>query len=1222
MKWKLFLLYILTFFKFEFVRRFHNMAAASDESIMEYRRMTQEEHIKTLSDTYIGSSEPEKRELMVLNEEGKIISKEINVVMGLYKIFDEILVNITDHITRTRMHDYRGTNKVTKVSITFETDPETGKLAIIMENNGDGIDIDKFKDPSSGEEIFIPQMVFGVLLTSTNYRPAQNQDQSSQERKIYTGGKNGFGAKLTNLFSKHFEITTIDANRKKIYHQIFRNNMEVVEPPKIKACSTKPYTRIRFIPDYSRFGVDDMNNDMKMLFYRRVYDAAACAPSSVTFSLNGEKIKLKGFVDYAKLYMEDTPIIAEVPKEEDAQWGFAVTTSPAQFGFRQVSFVNMVSTLRGGKHVDHVVNQIVSKIREHIKKNKKKDVKPPIIKENIWIFVRAMIPNPAFDSQTKEELTTPVSKFASKADVTDAFVKKFISQTDILSRILDKQSLKDDALLQKNDGKMTNRIFVPKLEDANHAGRVGLSKDCTLILTEGDSAKTFAISGLSIIGRDKFGVFPLRGKPINVRDINPQKLDKNEEFAAIKKIMGLQQSCKYDRDEDINRLRYGKILILTDADVDGAHIKGLIINMFQVFWPNLLSVPGFIQSMSTPILKVSRGSQKIPFYSIGDYEVWRKQLEDSGRANEKWTVKYYKGLGTSTAAEAKEYFSNFAQHQVIYHFDPQETNSLFQRTFDKKMADQRKEWLSHYDRNRTILPSKREITCQEFIDDDFIHFSHSDNIRSIPSLVDGFKPSQRKIIFAAFERNLKHEIKVAQFAGFVSEKTSYHHGEKSLMDSIIKMAQDFPGSNNIWFLKPIGQFGTRLQGGKDMASPRYIFTQLDDITQQIFLPSDKFILNYLDDDGTPIEPEFYLPIIPMIVVNGVNGIGTGYNTNIPPHCPVQVAEWLLHELEQRPDLQQPLLPHVSGFFGDIIQVQDKMFSVGKVQPCPDIPSAFAITELPIGVWTEPFLIKFRSVCFASSSDSEVDPTLRNQLKGIISIDTYSSEKAIFIICRCSSAEVAQQFLEPVPVPELDNAVYPRAIIAFHLFESKFLNSSHMHCYNADNHIVRFNSIYDIIRAYIPIRIQGYSDRRSFLINKFKLDLDLLNDKIRFVEGVISDQIRIFKVPRSQIIHQLDSLHIGHHQELLNMNISQFTEEKMNDLFHSKSETQQQLDSLTQFTPIQMWISELKPLINVLRSRSFDIIQSYNTAIEEISNSSHKKRLGPSKSSSLRKKSKK
>lgn len=196
------------------------------------------------------------------------------------------------------------------------------------------------------------------------------------------------------------------------------------------------------------------------------------------------------------------------------------------------------------------------------------------------------------------------------------------------------------------------------------------------------------------------------------------------------------------------------------------------------------------------------------------------------------------GLGTSTAKEAKEYFENMTRHRIRFRYEGDQDDQNIIMAFSKKCVDQRKDWLmNHMDetkRRKEIGLSERylyekdtrTVTFSDFINVELVLYSNYDNVRSIPNMIDGFKPGQRKVVYTCLKRNDKREVKVAQLAGSVAEHSAYHHGEVSLMSTIINLAQNFVGSNNINILQPIGQFGTRLAGGKDSASPRYIFTML------------------------------------------------------------------------------------------------------------------------------------------------------------------------------------------------------------------------------------------------------------------------------------------------------------------------------------------------------------------------------------------------------------
>jgi DNA topoisomerase-2 len=332
-----------------------------------------------------------------------------------------------------------------------------------------------------------------------------------------------------------------------------------------------------------------------------------------------------------------------------------------------------------------------------------------------------------------------------------------------------------------------------KLDDANNAGTKNAG-ECTLILTEGDSAKSLAVSGLSVIGRDNFGVFPLRGKLLNVREAIHSQIAANAEINAIKQILGLQHGKKY---ADVSTLRYGHLMIMTDQDHDGSHIKGLIINLFDHFWPELLKIPGFLLEFITPIVRVSKGKgpnrQDITFFTIPEYEAWKEENGNSAG----WTIKYYKGLGTSSTEDAKKYFSDLERHLKPFEVCDDNSRAMIDMAFNKKKADDRKEWLKCFQPGTYMDHRVKEIPMADFINKELILFSMADNARSIPSAVDGLKPGQRKILFACFKRNLKSEIKVAQLSGYVAEHSAYHHGEVSLSGTIVNMAQNFVGSNNL-----------------------------------------------------------------------------------------------------------------------------------------------------------------------------------------------------------------------------------------------------------------------------------------------------------------------------------------------------------------------------------------------------------------------------------------
>jgi len=1059
-----------------------------------YKKYELLEHILALPDTYIGSIEPQKITSYIYDDSSKkMVSDELTYIPGLLKIFDEVIVNAIDHSMRLKADEDKGKEDIKHVkNIKVTIDKVSGRITIM--NDGNGVDIRKH---SAYGDLWIPELIFGELLTSTNY--------DKGEEKIW-GGKNGYGSKLTNIFSKEFVIETVDHYAKKIYTQTFSNNMTQRTKADVKASSKAPYTQISFIPDYERFGMKNMSDDIYKLFNRRVIDACATTPKEVSVFFNGEKLMIKDFEKYCELFLDkkEQPFVYEASGE---RWEIVASISSSG-SFEFLSFVNGINTIKGGKHIEYITNMITKNLVDMTLSKKKKVVKAQHIKDNLFVFVKALIVNPSFDSQSKETLTTPVAKFGSKCELSDKFYDKLF-KIGIVDKALSITEFYDKKKLVKTDGKKLSRIIVPKLDDANLAGTKD-SASCTLILTEGDSAKTMAISGLSVIGRDKYGVFPLRGKILNVKDATLQKITDNNEITAIKKIIGLEQNKKYT---DLSQLRYGSIMIMTDQDHDGSHIKGLIFNIFQSMWHELYEISGFLTSMLTPIIKASnnRGTEVIEFYNMSDYERW---AETDIAKNGSWKIKYYKGLGTSTDQESKEYFKNMKK--ITYKYD-KNADEVIDLAFNKKRADDRKDWLANYDKDNVLDYTNLEIDFKTFVDKDLIHFSNRDLQRSINHICDGLKESTRKILFACFKRKLyTNEVKVAQLSGYVSEVSAYHHGENSLQQAIVGMAQIYVGTNNINLLSPNGQFGSRCQGGQDASSARYIFTVLSKLTKLIFKEEDNNILNYQDDDGQQIEPEFYIPVIPMILVNGGIGIGTGYSTNIPQFNPSEIIDACkfickaikladlngdtdegldnIYETINILDIDD-LVPYYLGFKGSIKKTENNSYISRGIYKWIDNETV-EITELPIGSWTEDYK-EFLENMITSGL---------NNLKYIE--NHYTSKNVKFILhFNGNVRETLEDKFEQL----------------FKISSSKNLSINNIHLFNKSGAIQKYDNTTDIIKEWAKTRVLKYFERKAYQIKILEKDYLVLSAKIRFIIDVISGNIQIMNKKLADIAKRLVEL---------------------------------------------------------------------------------------------------
>jgi len=419
--------------------------------------------------------------------------------------------------------------------------------------------------------------------------------------------------------------------------------------------------------------------------------------------------------------------------------------------------------------------------------------------------------------------------------------------------------------------------------------------------------------------------------------------------------MGLQYDKKYSS-ESLKTLRYGKLMIMADQDLDGLHIKGLIINFIQSLWPELLKEE-FLFHFITPILKARKGSETIAFFSMQQFEQWKSDLTDA--EIRKYTLKYYKGLGTSTNKEAKIYFSDLDLHMKTFDSLNDDDEKALDLAFNKKKANERKDWMREFT-EQPISYTHHSMPISKFINTEFIQFSISDCIRSIPKLIDGFKPVQRKILYGMTTRKSKAELNVSKLYGTVAEATSYHHGEASLNQGIIKMAQNFVGSNNINLLLPNGQFGSRRELGKDHASSRYISTKLSSITRHIFNELDDCLVNRQVEDSVEIEYEFFVLIIPMILVNGCEGIGTGWSTTVPNYNPLEIIDNCILFCEEKE--MKDLVPWYREFNGMVVLGKNKegVYNVfGKWRWLSD--KKIEVAEIPFDTWIQSYKLTLQAL---------------------------------------------------------------------------------------------------------------------------------------------------------------------------------------------------------------------------------------------------------------------
>jgi len=577
-----------------------------------FRKLDDIDHALQRPSMYIGSIKPHTAKKFLYSD-GKMNPKIITYNPGLLKIFDEIITNSVDESKR------KG-SKLDTIKVTIK------KNRIEIWDNG-GIPVVKHKQ----EDQWIPELVFSNLKAGSNFDDGESRTWA---------GTNGVGSSLTNIFSKEFIVSTCDG--KNSFLQVFSDNMRKRTEPTIKK-NKNNHTCITFEPDFQRFGMSELDEDSLDMIKKRVVDIAGSNPELKIF-LNDEPINIKSFEDYCKFYTN------EFYYESNGLWSLGI--GPSTDGFQQISFVNSIETYDGGNHVDYILNQVISNLREFFQKKHKTDIKPSEIKNHIRIFICSTIVNPGFSSQTKEKLISEVKDFGSTYEVSDKLIK-WVLKSEIVASILDwikQKKSADENKLARELNKSLSKIKVEKLIDAK-------SKDrwkCSLSIFEGDSAS----SAFRKYRDPQYqGAFSLRGKFINALEITNQRLVLNQEVVNLMGALGLKLGQKMIP----GTLRYGKILIYTDADYDGNSISALLINFLYKYWPELFDNP-IVFKTETPIVvaKNLKSKNKINFYTQEDYFSWLKSINTKD-----WEIEYKKGLGALTDIEYREIINTPRLTQIV-----------------------------------------------------------------------------------------------------------------------------------------------------------------------------------------------------------------------------------------------------------------------------------------------------------------------------------------------------------------------------------------------------------------------------------------------------------------------------------------------------------------------------------------------------------------------------
>jgi DNA topoisomerase-2 len=1131
----------------------------------DYQRLSQKEHIYKVTDTYLGSDMKTEREEWVYNIQKKCLEKKLIVLPpAIERLFMEILSNAADNVFNSRLSNIDP--GIIDVIITDSY--------ITIKNGGNPIPV----EINEKEKVYVPEMIFGMLLTSSNY-------DASVVR--YANGRNGLGAKLNNIFSKIFKIEVGDNIRKKKYVGEWQNNMDIRLEPKITKYKGENYVQVSYLLDFNRFGYEKYSEEAFEIFYRLVLDVSLTC--KIPVKINGELYDCSNIKYYSKLlYPEEgmnevieKSIVYEYKKDNTSIELCAMDTPDNS---EVLSYVNGMITKEGGVHVNSVLKALSKDIipmftetkkgKEKDKKDKRQgNIKISDISPHISLIIVCRLPDPKFSSQSKTKLSDPEINFTIPSKIMLPVKKwKLMERLDMTLQIKQFNVLKD------TDGKKKRHISNIKGDDANYAG-TNKSRECTLYIVEGKSAMGYAVKAISTInnGRDFHGILPIRGKLLNVMNANANQIAENEELKEMKKMLGLKEGYDYTNEENFNTLRYGYLVILTDADDDGKHITGLVLNFFFCRFPSLLS-RGFLFYMKTPIIRVVQGTITKKFYSQKDYEEWKNNTPNFSS----FTHRYYKGLGTSRDSDIKD---DFKEPKIIMCVYDDTTESALRLAFDYRLANERKLWISTW-KDQFQVDDVKYIPISTFINTEFILFSISNLHRSIPKFMDGLKISQRKVLWCAFLHwksklgglvKSPKELKVAQFANMAAEKTNYHHGEMCLAETIISMAQDFVGANNMSYFTQDGQFGSRTFLGADAAQPRYPYTRPMEWLPYVFRLEDFPLMEFQEDEGQKCEPISFLPIVPMCLINGCLGIGTGHSTFIPNCSPIEIIDWYINKLNN--EQNKEILPWYRNYKGDIkVRISDlendeffdenteqtkqektvAMITVGKYRRTSK--GMILITEIPIGISInkyKQYLDKLR--------EDKIISSYRNLSK--------ENEPRFEII---TEKNLTLKLLKLTRSYGLTNMVL------------------------LDNNNVpkKFKSIENILEEFYKNRKPIYELRKNYQIKEFEKVIKSLSNKKKFISFIINGTIDIYNKKKFDILLQMKSFEIP--EELFtNLRLSSLSEDEMKDLENQIKELEQQKLTLSQTSSEKLWINDLISL----KSKYIEIFGN-----ELVDNNSNQKRI--------------
>ena len=1215
-----------------------------DQDVLKYKHLTPREALLIRPDADLGSVKRAIVPAFVYDSESKKMKKQmIDISVGVEKIFLEILQNAVDS-----QYLENGELKNIKVDVTDE------KITVFSDACG----IPVAKGIIDGIEMYHLTALFSRFHSSSNL--------IDEDKPPYTGGRNGKGAKITNVWSTYFEVQTYDETRQLFFEQIWTNNMGETKGPKVtKKKMKKGFVQITFIPDWKRFEMPEKCTlEMQKSLESCVWGCTACTNPKVKISFNDFQFPTTSFLQFAQMFQKDGDGIAYDVVLESKSNASATSTTKKSVTAKGYDHENYIARLEvcAMKMEDHhgrssigYVNAlkcntglhmtfIYSKIAEHIKsKMVSKGIgdkyKLDFVKDNIFIVARVLLKNPSFDSQTKETLNGPkIKDFGFDWEPSELFLKN-IDKFGIIEDILNKMDEKKISTM-----KIVKKPNIAKYECAENAGKK--NSKCTLIIVEGDSAKNLVMSGFAVIGRANYGVYPIRGKILNVRNklqSAKKKFDWLEktspdaiEVKNIVSILGIDLSNPQQKCSELN---YQNVMVMTDMDPDGSHIQGLIMNIFDVLIPHILEEnPTFVQRFATPQIRLTCKKTKNieEFTSRGEYEKWMKNKNlTEEEIFKKYDSQYFKGLGSSNNKDAIRYFKNIHELTISLVYEKNITSEIMNDMFSAKKRERRKELIEqHYDINTYLDYSQKTCTWNDYILKELIPFSYENCQRAIAHLHDGLKLSSRQILFTFFFKNIYQSRKVSELGGTVIATTHYAHSETSIYSTISEMAQDYWCTNNINMLTPNGQFGSRATDRKGFASPRYIFTCLNQgIMKSLFVKEDlppKRIV-----EGEDREPHYLHPILPLLLINGSNGMGSGWSHTIYPHHPLevlQITRMMIEGMEKGKDLVKDipypdLLPWFVHFKGKVYKKNNEIYCEGAFEIGESNESTICIyiTELPHQKWTNTYVETLeKKYLIGGENDLKKEKLVKNlekksrkrKIAHCLDEDDDDSETTskIAITKRKIKKEEEEdddgddeedetktnhEINAPPFIKEIENyecygnhlrlklkcdrkiyedQVKGREMKVLELV--KKLSEKNMHLWSYENKLQKYDSCIDIAIAFCQNRIKIYEQRKAQMLDTMEKEKQYLNNYVRFIKEVaLKKTMQLFDQSESVLYQELlekqyDQIDGSYDYLLEKVKAKQFTKESIQKMLKDMEKLKKDYEKLKNTSVYDLWRFDL------------------------------------------------